>query len=267
VIRSICLLCILMVFSFGSVPAAAVSFGTPAQEEEAEQLPEDEVVEEEIAEGEVIEEGENEEQDGTDLPETEEGEVLPDESGDSAAPEEAPLEGTESTQPSDGTVPEKVDPFTESGLLDDYAAAVVDDYGADLLSIPATTPIGGYYTSVTSSIGSGDLFLPVEFSKDYLTFDSTGKMVCLANSTVNALLVTDYQVIQVRFPAMSYPQYYTQSGTNYYNWVDFDITSAQDGNISVMQQFDFAWISDNLYQACILLIGGILVCKVFMSKS
>lgn len=203
---------------------------------------------------------------GTDLPETEEGETVPDESGDSAAPEDPSLEGDTLPESDVGVVPEKTDPFV--GIVPDVLdpSTVVDNYAADLLLLPDAAPIGGYYTTVTSSIGSGDLFVPVDYANDYLTFDGSGSMVCLANSTVNALLVTDSEVLQVRFPAMSTPQYYVQQNTNYWSWVDFDITSAQGGNVQVMQQFDFAWISDNLFEACMLLIGGVLVCRVFMSK-
>lgn len=248
-----------MIFIYTALPAAAASFGIPAQEETVDQLPEE-------SEGEMIE-GEIDVEIGSDISDFEEGEILPDESGDPAVPEEIPLEGDTLQESTDSTLSEKVDPFTESGVLDVFFNSVVaDDSGVELYTIPASSPIGGFYTEVTSSIGAGDLFVPSEFAHDYLTFDGTGKMVCLANTTVNALLVTDSQVIQVRFPAMSYPQYYTQTGSNYNTWVDFSITSAQDGNVQVMQQFDFAWISSNLYQACILLIGGLLVCRLFMSK-
>lgn len=215
--------------------------------------------------GEVIED-ETAPEDGTDIPESEEDPLVPDESGDSVAPEDPSLEGD--TLPESGLVPipDKVDPFTPflPEVLD--PSAVGDSYAVDLLLLPDSAPIGGYYTSVTSSIGSGDLFVPVDYANDYLTFDGSGNMICLSNDTMNALLVTDSDVIQVRFPAMSTPQYYVQQNTNYWQWVDFAITSAQGGNVQVMQQFDFAWISDNLFEACMLLIGGVLVCKVFMSK-
>lgn len=235
-------------FSVGSYATAGALFGESDEEQ-----------------GEVIED-ETVPEDGTDISDDEEDSPVPDESGDSAASEEIPVEGDTLPESDVGTLPEKTDPFI--GVIPEvmYPSAVVDDYAADLLLLPDSAPIGGYYTSVTSSIGSGDLFVPVDYANDYLTFDGSGSMVCLANSTVNALLVTDSEVLQVRFPAMSTPQYYVQQNTNYWSWVDFDITSAQGGNVQVMQQFDFAWISDNLFEACMLLIGGVLVCRVFMSK-
>lgn len=218
-----------------------------------------------IEDGEVIED-ETDPEDGTDIPEPEEDPLVPDESGDSAAPEESPFEGETLPESDVGALPGKTDPFV--GVVPDVldASTVVDSYVADLLLLPDSAPIGGYYTTVSSSIGSGDLFVPVDYANDYLTFDGSGNMICLSNATVNALLVTDSDVIQVRFPAMSTPQYYVQQNTNYWQWVDFDITSAQGGNVQVMQQFDFAWISDNLFEACMLLIGGVLVCRVFMNK-
>lgn len=247
------LLCIVSVFCFASLSAAAASFGVPAQTEtqiEGEESPDLEI-------GEQV---------GTDIPDTQEGEILDPESGDPITPEEIPMDGIENPQPSDGSVSEKVDPFEESGILNDLIVPVVDDSSVDLLSIPSTSPIGGYYTEVTSSLGSGNLFVPSEFAHDYLTFDGSGKMVCLANSVVNALLVTDSEVIQVRFLPMSYPQHYYQVDDLTWMWVDFSITSAQDGNVQVMQQFDQLWISDKIFEACILLIGGILVCRLFMTK-
>ena len=247
------LLCIFTVFCFGSLSAAAASFGSPAQTEIQ-------------IEGEESADLEVGEQIGTDLSDIQEGEILDPESGDPITPEEIPMDGIENPQPSDGSVSEKVDPFEESDILDDYAASMVDDSSFDLLSIPSTSPIGGYYTAITSSLGSGNLFIPSEFAHDYLTFDGSGKMVCLANTVVNALLVTDSEVIQVRFPSMSYPQHYYQVDDLTWMWVDFSITSAQGGNVQVMQQFDQPWISDKIFEACILLIGGILVCRLFMTK-
>lgn len=221
--------------------------------------------EEQVEDGEVIDD-ETVPEDGTDIPESEEDTLVPDESCDSSAPEVPSLDGGTLPESDVGVVPEKTDPFV--GIVPDVLDpfAVGDSYAADLLLLPDSAPIGGYYTSVTSSIGSGDLFVPVDYANNYLTFDGSGNMICLSNDTMNALLVTDFDVIQVRFPAMSTPQYYVQQDTNYWHWVDFDITSAQGGNVQVMQQFDFAWISDNLFEACMLLIGGVLVCKVFMSK-
>lgn len=229
------------------------------------QSDESEVVEDESTEGSELTESEipedselSEESGSADVTLEDEGEVLP---------------GAESDM---GSVPEKVDPFTQidlSGLdgsaMDSSSVQYATDSEVALLadgSTPSGSPVAGYYVAVTSSLGSGELFIPKDYAQGYFTFDGSGCLICNSNSTVYGLLVVGNAVYDVRFTSFGRPEYYSYTNSNYGSWVDFTITDAHGGNVQVMTTEVMDWLNDELFEACLLLLIGVIVCKAFMSR-
>ena len=226
---------------------------------------EDEVIENEIDEGSEFGESElsqgdevGSESSDSDFTLEDETEVLPD--------EELAL----------GDVPEKKDPFVDIDLSPIYGdtmgdlLAGIDDGGISLLAdpTPSGSPVSGYKMIVSTSLGTGELFIPKEYAQGCFTFDGSGCLMSTANTTVNGYLVLLNNTYDVRFATFSRPEYYGYDYNNRGSWYDLVISEADSDNVQVMRSDSDAmpWISSELFEAVLLLMMGVIVCRVFMSR-
>lgn len=224
-----------------------------------------------------------------DIPPDEEDPSLDDEPGSGDDAVEDPEEDLPPEDDSLGDPAEGIDP--DMGVVpeggDTAAVAAALDSGFDRLAdgvynlwttldqtqeftaraVPDDAPSSGYYMSVSTDLGEGDLYVPFDFRTGCFSFDNSGLLMSLSNSTVNALLVIGSSVYDVRFQLFSRPEYRRPNGSNW-TWTPLAVDDVTGGNVQVFRNASdvMPWISQDLSEALVLVLLGVIACKVFMSR-
>jgi hypothetical protein len=149
---------------------------------------------------------------------------------------------TDPTVPTDPVVTDPPQVDLSPDAVDDIAGAV----GAAVADAVAPDPtdaapilyasggiVGGYYFVADCALGQNIKFwVPADFSQGSITFDSSGGLVNMTNSTIylmpdDTTLNSSYTIQAPRFSSFLYRR--DASG---YTWSDLDISNISDTNIS-----------------------------------
>lgn len=134
-------------------------------------------------------------------------------------------------------------------------------------AVPDDSPAAGYYMSVDTNLGSGELYVPAEYRFNSFSFDAGGAVMSLSNSSINALLVVGSSVYDVRFQLFSRPEYRRPSGSSWY-WDSLVISDVTGGNVQVLRNSSdvLPWVPDDVSDMIIIAFLGVIVCKQFLSR-
>lgn len=166
-----------------------------------------------------------------------------------AAPDEGVVDAIVATDADD-----PVDPA--SGLED---SAVYENLEAGVSPLAGVSTLaGGYYFVADCALGSDlKFYVPLEWAHDVFTFDSSGSLVNLSNTTCNAYCPAypDYTFSCSRFGTFTY------RATNY-NTTDLQIRNISETNIEILED-ESRRISDSdllvLIAALIFVFGWVFM--------
>lgn len=120
-----------------------------------------------------------------------------------------------------------------------------------------------YITLFTDNYGTISVYVPVNSAS---TFAPSGASVInIGSSTITGYTELNGNEAQVRFPSFDVPQIRVDG--NAYTWVDLTGVELRETNVPLLNDTSFSLLSqDTIIQLIILLIGGLILCHLFMKR-
>lgn len=116
---------------------------------------------------------------------------------------------------------------------------------------------GGYYFTADCAFGSGlRFYVPAEFAEDSLTFDSSGDIVNLSNSSVY-LYCPSYPSYFIYAPRFSTFQYRVSTGSSY-GYSDCDFSNVESVTVSFLKNADKPVVSVKVLLLCLITVVFLL---------
>lgn len=125
---------------------------------------------------------------------------------------------------------DSVDPEDPGENTPNVLAVAETETGSDLLALDSDLA-GGYYFTCDCALGNGlRFYVPLEFAHDVFTFDSSGALINLSNSTCYAYCsdFPDYTISCSRFSSFTYR-------ASNYNTTDLNIRNVTDSNMTFLE--------------------------------
>lgn len=120
-----------------------------------------------------------------------------------------------------------------------------------------------YVTLFTDNYGTISVYIPVNSAS---TFAPSGaSIINIGTSTITGYTEFNGTEAQVRFPSFDVPQ--IRLDGNSYSWTDLAGVELRETNLPLLNDTSFSLLSqDTIIQLIILLIGGLILCHLFMKR-
>lgn len=134
-----------------------------------------------------------------------------------------------------------------------------------LLAVPVFAyefPDESYYVVLdTGQYGQLTIYIPYNTASTFSPMGNT--IVNVGSSAVTGYTLHNGKEAQVRFPVYNVMQYRENSTS--YSWVDITDSQLIETNIPLLNDTSFSLLSrDNVFQLVLLLVGGCILCRLFM---
>lgn len=133
---------------------------------------------------------------------------------------------------------------------------------------PSDAPISGglYIDCNTSQFGRVTVYLPIDYQRYSIAFNTAGNLVNIRSSTISGYMYVGSNVYNFRMTSMGTPQYrLLDTG---YTYSDLSVTSINNTNVVFVESSDDIPLipNDELYLLiCVMLLGVITLCQ-FMKR-
>lgn len=128
---------------------------------------------------------------------------------------------------------------------------------------PSNAPFTGccYISCYSSQFGYIDVYLPLTYQSDYLSFD--GRLFNVTNSTVSGVFFADGIEYSFRVPSWGNPQYRVEDD---YYWADLTISEIVSSNVVIADSFPPLVSSEFVISYVPIALLGVIVLCLFMKR-
>ena len=165
------------------------------------------------------------------------------------------LDDGEEVEPS-GDVASELEEIREL-LEQSEVFAVPEDY-------PSSAPLeGGYYIDCEAGL----IFVPREAQYGAFTYDSSGDIVNITDSTISGVIQRGSTLYDLRFSSFGTAEYRERDGSSW-QWTDISTGTVSASNVEIFENGDAVrlWPSQTVLTLILILIGGIIAWKQFMKR-
>lgn len=172
-------------------------------------------------------------------------------------------------EPEELLIPDDVE-VVEPPITDELRA-LFEEIG--LLSIPenndypANAPLAGsaYIEATTSQLGTVVIYIPVDYQRGSLTYDSSGNLVNIRSGTITGFMYRGSTLYNIYWSAMQTPQYRLYSSGTY---AALTVRSILNTNVNIVERNEDLPVvpNDEMYQLVIILLMGVMVFCLFMKR-
>ena len=135
--------------------------------------------------------------------------------------------------------------------------AVPEDY-------PSSAPLeGGYYIDCEAGL----IFVPREAQYGAFTYDSSGDIVNITDSTISGVIQRGGTLYDLRFSSFGTAEYRERDGSSW-QWTSISTGTVSASNVEIFENGDAVrlWPSQTVLMLILILIGGIIAWKQFMKR-